>query len=162
MTSEEYQRIKEAEKAHLRKLKELKQAVRQLERQRSVTEAMEQLTSSQDTLDENAAMVEQLAIETARQEARLEIALEEAEQQAEATDEELEEEMVKLRAQNLLRRMKQEGASPKDEERSGHSDDDPVQAHQPDAPKASSPEPSEHPTPPPEDDLPEKTIGRMQ
>lgn len=82
MTPEEYERIKEAEKAHLRKLKELKQAVRSLERKRSIGRVLsDMVTGSRTLLDENQELIDELALQTARSEAHLEIALSEIEQE---------------------------------------------------------------------------------
>ena len=43
MTPEEYEKFKEAEKEHLRKLKALKQKTRQLRRQQSVNQALDNM-----------------------------------------------------------------------------------------------------------------------
>ncbi|MDX1547617.1 MAG: hypothetical protein R3247_11545, partial [Rhodothermales bacterium] len=70
MSPEEYQRIKDAEKEHLRQLKKLKSAVRRLGRQQRLTQAVNDLTAGpQDALDTHRELVDQLAFETARQEA---------------------------------------------------------------------------------------------
>ena len=151
MTPEEYQRIKEAEKAHLRKVKELKRAVRTLGRQQRLTKAVESLTGGRAKLDENEALIEQLALDTARSEARLDIALEGAsEAERAALEAAREEELRRLRAAELLRQMKQEIAGP--QERAG---DPEVRARE----AATQADPAEGK---PEHPLPEKTIGRMR
>ncbi|MEX0821172.1 MAG: hypothetical protein WD021_03415 [Rhodothermales bacterium] len=79
MTPEEYQQYKNAEKAHLRKLRELKKAVRRLERRKDVRASLEDVSRSADeALETHQEMVNRLALETARLEARLEIALDSA------------------------------------------------------------------------------------
>lgn len=109
MTPEEYQRYKEAEKAHLRKLKELKKAVRTLERQKSVGAAAEKVAEGQDLLEKQKSLVDDLAMETARHEARLDIALDSAaEADAAANTEALEEELQRERAQALVRQLKRQ------------------------------------------------------
>jgi hypothetical protein len=135
MTREEFERIKEAEKEHLRALKKLKQTVRGLERQKSVNNALTDLASTTgNILDEHTALVEKLAEETAMQEARFEVALESiesdeavAQQQAlqdEADLAKIEEERQQGRARDLVNQVKiqmgttdvggRRSASPKD------------------------------------------------
>lgn len=158
MTPEEYQRIKEAEKEHLRQLKKLKEAVRLLKRRQAVNQALEEMaTGAHDSFDVHEEMVDKLALETARHEAHLEIALEEAAHKDDAeapaparateTPEALEEDLLKERAKTLLRQMKQQMGTP----------DAPRSSPAPNQPSEST----EHPTPP-EQDLPEKTLGRMK
>ena len=79
MTPEEYERIKEAEKEHLRKLKQLKQQVRDLERKKKVADALDDMVKApgEDILGTHEEMMGKLQEETALREARLEIALEE-------------------------------------------------------------------------------------
>lgn len=144
MSPEEYQRIKEAEKAHLRKLKELKGTLRSLERQGTVREAIEDLTSTpRHLLDRNAELVDRLALEAAQSEARLEMALEAAEEGGSADAEDLEEQWQEERAHALLRQIRselreEEAAPPAEGERASEP------------PNAAPP------------DLPEKTIGRVR
>lgn len=153
MTPEEYQRLKEAEKEHLRKLKELKTAVRQLERQKRVGRAIEGITETpRNLLDENASLVEQLALETARSEAKLDIALETAAEKdasrpaesAAEQDARYEEDLRKERARQLLQQLRDEVGS--------SSTSAPV------APKAADAKAPASDSPP----LPDKTIGRMK
>jgi len=166
MTPEEYQRIKEAEKEHLRALKKLKETARLLERRKSVNSALgDMVGGAQHTQDVHDEMLNKLALETAQQEARLEIALENARldetSPAEASTrapEALEEEMLKERANLLLKQMKlQMGIPP--EEKTGTADQTPPASSQPSAKSSSSPAPAK-PSPP--SDRPEKTIGRMR
>lgn len=86
MTPEEYQQYKNAEKVHLRKLRELKKTVRRLERQTNVRASLENVSrSAAEALETHQELVDRLALETSRLEARLEIALESA-QEIEAPD----------------------------------------------------------------------------
>ncbi len=159
MTPEEYQRIKEAEKEHLRKLKALKRTVRRLERQKKLNQALENITGGRErVLDTHEEMMEQLAMETALSEARLEMALE-AEQavtEAEARAA-LEEDLQKARARELIRRIKLEVGSPE------AAPDPPSRRAKtsPASPAEAPPEP-EPDDPAPPQGLPEKTIGRMK
>lgn len=115
MTPEEFQRLKEAEKAHLRSLQKLKEAARQLRRQQSLTQAVENIVEGpRRVLDEQEALLEQLALDTARSEARLDMAMETlpAETPPALSDEEAEEALRAQRAQALLRQLKQEMGAP--------------------------------------------------
>ncbi len=160
MTAEEFERIKEAEKEHLRKLRELKQAVRGLERQKAVTGAVSDMTnSSRRMLDAADAQMEKLAMEAATSEARLEIAMEEAAQrEAAQRREEEEEELRKLRAQELVRQMKGQMDAPQ-----GHPQTaQPTGAPQPNAEKTIGPIGPSHTSEEEKDPFPQKTIGRMR
>ncbi len=158
MTPEEFQRIKDAEKEHLRSLKKLKQAVRNLERQKKVTGAVENISKTESLIDEHDSLVEKLAIETAHNEARLEVALESAAEKesierAEEARARLDVDMQKIRAKNLVNQLKGEISEPAGSTRSeSHSD----KASDTDVTNE-SPE-----TDQPKLDLPEKTIGRMR
>lgn len=118
MSPEEYQRIKDAEKEHLRKLKKLKQQVRLAERKRKVSQTMADMaTSASDSLDTHREMLDRLAMDTVRSEARLEIALEsaeaaEAEAEVQQRQIEMDETLQRARAQSLLRQLKQEMGAP--------------------------------------------------
>ncbi|WP_456427755.1 hypothetical protein [Rhodocaloribacter sp.] len=156
MTPEEYQRIKEAEKEHLRKLKALKRTVRRLERQKKLNQALENITGGRErVLDTHEEMMEQLAMETALSEARLEMALE-AEQavtEAEARAA-MEEDLQKARARELIRRIKLEVGS-------SEAAPDPPSRRAKTSPAEAPAEP-EPDAPAPPQGLPEKTIGRMK
>lgn len=123
MTREEFERIKNAEKEHLRALRKLKETVRGLERQKSVNNALTDLASSTGSiLDEHTALVEKLSQETALQEARFEVALESVESdeaaakrqelQDEADLAKLEEERQQGRARDLVNQVKIQMGSP--------------------------------------------------
>lgn len=109
MTPEEYQRLKDVEKEHLKKLKELKQAVRVLERQKKIQSELAKMSrASDDALQAQSEAVERLAMETALHEARLDVAMDSAEPPEPAPrDDALETELRTARAQALVERMKQ-------------------------------------------------------
>lgn len=164
MTREEYERIKEAEKEHLRKLKQLKQAAQGLERQQRLNQALGAISSAHDALARNDELVDELTRETAQHEARLEIALEAAEtleterQAAGQTPEALDDELVAIKAQQLLRQLKQELDAPPGTSRS-NATEKPQMASPTSSPKAAPKEVSDTS---PDTPLPDKTIGRMK
>lgn len=157
MTPEEYQRLKEAEKEHLRSLRKLKQTVRSLQRQKKLTDAVENVTMKpMEALNDHDALVQELAMETARNEARLDVALESISQGKAGSapsdaelDAEHEDAIRKAKAADLVRRLRSQvdaggpaqQAAP-GEERTGAA-----------VKKAPGAETSA---------LPEKTIGRMK
>lgn len=118
MTPEEYNRIKEAEKEHLRKLKELKTQLRKVKQQNKVAEAMKNIANApgDDINQTHSEMIDRLAMETIQEEVRLEMALSEVDdEQASSLQETAEEqqqilqsdaELKKLRAQELVRQIK--------------------------------------------------------
>ncbi len=167
MTPEEYQRIKEAEKEHLRALKKLKEAVHLLKRRQRVNQALSDMVGgSEATFDVHDEMVEKLALETAQQEARLEVALEgatldetsSADADTEATparnQEALEAELLEARAKSLLRQIKQEMGTA-EEPAPGPAASKSMGRQAPPA------RPEEHSDPPAAPERPDKTIGRM-
>lgn len=165
MTPEEYQRLKEAEKEHLRSLRKLKQAVRDLERQKKLSDAVEKATvSPMDSLDRHNALVRDLAMETARNEARLDVALEsissdQVQQQAQSAED--EEAIRKAKAADLVRRLRSQALEPASGAQSpGAGAARSAGAGSKKSSSAESPEkkPGETAKPP----LPEKTIGRMK
>lgn len=160
MTPEEYQRIKDAEKEHLRSLKKLKKAVRDLERSKSIANSVTRMSStSESALETHQEMVDKLALETAHQEARLEIALESAEQKAQqaANAEELERmdaELARERARSIVDDIRTEmeaGVDPSLTEEAVDPRKDPDAAG-----GALDAQGDDHAK------LPEKTIGRMR
>jgi hypothetical protein len=138
MKPEEFERLKAKEREHLEKMRELKDAVRQLEKQRSVVNALESMRSgAHDLLDEQARLVEDLARDTAYMEARAEMSTDEIMRDAELDEDTLR----KIRAQQLIEAIKAEDDASKTQPSSAES-------------AADSTEP---PAP-----LPDKTIGRMR
>ncbi len=157
MTPEEYERIKEAEKEHLRAMKKLKKAVRELERSKSIAQSVTRMSSSSKTaIETHEEMVDKLALETAHYEARLEVALESAKEHAD-TEERAQQvlkadaELQKERARSLVEQLREEMAVP----------DSPAaeEAKRSDPEIADSDEDSDDDVDGP---LPEKTIGRMR
>lgn len=144
MTDEEFNRIKEEEKEHLRQMRALKRAVHMLERQRTVTNALEEMTSrSKAALEANERLIEEIAFDTARQEAKLDVALEST-AGAQVED---DEEIAAARARAMV-------ADVRREVESGPSEGRPNQPAQEPAKDA---QPSTEPPP-----LPEKTLGRLR
>lgn len=169
MTPEEFQRYKEAEKAHLRKLKELKKAVHTLERQKTLRSAVEKVADGQNLLDKQKDLVDELALDTARHEARLDIALESsADAENEARSEMLEEELQRERAQALVRQLKREmgndatGTETPERQRPAAEQPDPTVRRRSEGSTNAMEDriAAENPTEG-RDDRPEKTIGRM-
>ncbi len=160
MTPEEYQRIKEAEKEHLRALRKLKKAVRDLERSKSIANSVTRMSStSESALETHQEMVDKLALETAHQEARLEVALEGAEQKArqEANAEELERmdaELARERARSIVEDIRSEMETGID---SSHTDATVEPNKDPGLQGSASDTTGDD-----EAKLPEKTIGRMR
>lgn len=158
MSPEEYERIKEAEKAHLRSLRRLKGAVRALKRKQSVSDALSRLTGAQQSLDDNEDLVDRLAQETAHYEARLDVAFDSARDRADEVDEKAEAAARQRRARQLLRQLKQElGVDPGDADMAGDALTGRAPTQAGDAARSAAP-PDDTPR---GDDLPDKTIGRM-
>ncbi len=166
MTREEFERLKEAEKAHLRKLKELKQTLAGVRRMHSSRQALDDMTKgSRDLLDENDRLVEHLTREAAVTEARVDMALDaESARKAEAEMEELEEALRKARAQEFVRRMREETGL--DTETTPESSPSAASEDQRAPSEKTIGKPKEHSSAPaPESEgrrLPEKTIGRIK
>ena len=151
MTPEEYQKFKEAEKEHLRKIRDLKKAQRSASRKATVTKAVTGMaTDMQGLFDEHGQMIERLQMDSAMSEARMEVALDSVEMDSGVTEAQdaaelakLEEEQKKARARDLINQMKQETGA--------------VQKQNADA---SEPNPIDDKAE--EKPLPEKTIRRMK
>lgn len=153
MSPEEYQRIKEAEKEHLRKLREIKQASRGLRRKKSIADALGKITGSmQKPFDQHQEALDKLDQDTFQNEARLDVALMNAEdrEKERAKHEQtaaFEADLQKAKAQDLVRQMKiQMGLA--------EATNSPQQTSTPKASEA-NPTPAAEP-------LPEKTVGRMR
>lgn len=174
MTPEEYQRIKEAEKEHLKAIKKLKHKLRQVEKggaagkKSSLEQAMDEIENApgDGILDTHEEMIDRLAMDAVHQEARLELALSSEQDQEPATPAEPEaspeaivqsdEELQQIRAKELVRKMKiQMGLDNLKRKQ------DPVRnvTTENDAPDSS--ESSTESTPEEKTQLPEKTIGRI-
>ncbi|MDX1429620.1 MAG: hypothetical protein R3282_04995 [Rhodothermales bacterium] len=154
MTPEEYERIKEAEKEHLRALKKLKKAVRDLERSKSIANSLTRMGStSEAALETHQEMVDKLAMETAHHEARLEVALESASEKAQQV--EREEELDRMDAVLQKERARSLVENIRNEMKSG------IEADTEEAPRAAREE-EERSSRDADAPLPEKTIGRMR
>ena len=157
MTPEEYQKVKEAEKAHLRQLKELKKTHAQLSRKARITNAVTDMAESvQELFDEHRTMVDRLEMDAISSEARLDVAMDGLEgdssvQEAlDAAQLEADQEAIKkARAKSLIQQMKLEG---------GFVPTSPTKSESPSA-KAVEANPDTPETTP---ELPEKTIGKMK
>lgn len=158
MDKEEFERIKEAEKERLQAKKKLAELKRALGHKRKIQQAVNSMAlGASSLLRRSADLVEQLASETALQEALLEMALDDTGKPSSSDEEDLaayEENRERARAERLVRQIKQSmGSSPKrsavppSESKTSSSDSD----------ATSSPESRSTS----DDDLPEKTIGRM-
>ncbi len=177
MTPEEYKRIKEAEKEHLRALKKLKSQLRTAKQQNSVAEAMKNIENApgDEITRTHEEMVDRLAMDTIREEARLEMALSESsvvepdpatEETEDVTAEEKivqsDAELQKLRAQELVRQIKlqmgladvkkkqNDASSVKHETHAAGSEVEDAGMGEGESTEAT-----------PEKELPEKTIGRI-
>jgi len=139
MTDEEYERLKEAEKAHLRVKKRHRDVVSALKRRGRLTNAVRDMVESARRLfEEHDTLVEALSVEAARTEARAEGALAEGDEGLVDAEDALREE----RAAELVRQYKQALRAS-----SGVSEGDP-----------SSSSGGDETT----DARPDKTIGRMR
>lgn len=170
MTPEEFQRIKEAEKEHLRKIRALKKAARGFERTKKVHQALENMAHSTDeVMDTHAEMLGKLDLDAAQKEAMLEIALSSAEEkETKQAAETFEKDLQKERAADLVRRMKAQLAAssliantPSQQQKeipgkSGQLSPGKTRKEEEEAHPDSTVNPIQNP-----DDLPEKTIGRM-
>lgn len=105
MTPEEFERLKEEEKAHLRQLRALKQTHREAQRKASTVNALNAMRN-QALEDETDALTEGVFRDAAVQEARLDLALEgQAPQTGTPTDVDIEA-LAKAEAEALVRQMK--------------------------------------------------------
>lgn len=168
MTNEEFERIKEEEKTHLREIRKLRKMAKHLRAKRSVQAALERmLDGSREVLDTHDEMVRQLAVETARHEARLDLALESpapspedvAEDVAAEDDplESLDDTLLKARARQLLDRMTAAAAADEDA-----ATVEGAKASASDPPTADPAGPADQRPTDPQDDpsAPRKTLGR--
>lgn len=175
MTPEEFERLKEEEKAHLRELRELKNTVRSLRKRQAVNRALNEMTGGPDAQrDVHREMLEKLDRETAIQEARLDMAMENAAAEADPEPELSEEALVEARARALLQQLKQQmggapdadAAAPEAEKTIGRPTDA-AAAPTLEAPEKTLGRPTPEARPPDDDPTPpnppsEKTIGRMK
>lgn len=159
MTDEEFERLKEAEKEHLRAKKKLQDALTALQRKQRVRDVVHRMAdSAQNALDRAADLIGRLTAEAAHDEARLDVAMEDTDTAgADAAEvEAFEAKRRTARAQELVRQMKQgEGAAPR--KTIGSAPDEAPAERTPGATEADEDRSTSS-----TDDLPEKTIGRMR
>lgn len=159
MTPEEYEQFKQAEKEHLKKLKELRNALRVLERQKRIQSALDDISrSTDDALETQRELVERLALETAHREARLEVALDASADKAGEPDREaLERELRRERAWSIVDELKASIRTDADEDvPERHTAPSRRPDTQPQEPEVGSAHPTED-----REERPGKTIGRM-
>jgi len=142
MTDEEYQRIKEEEKKHLRVKKRLQRRLKAL-KQRNAVQSVKQ--GAARLLAETESLVDSLRRTIAQDEARFEVALDDELIEDEDLHE-AEEELRDERAEELVRRMKAEEETSSRPRPSIDEADEPSDAAPEDEPGL---------------DGPDKTIGRM-
>lgn len=170
MTNEEFERLKAAEKEHLRAKKKLQDTLKSLRRNQQVRGAVDRLArSAQSALDRASDLIGQLTSETAHDEARLEMALDDELRDADApADPDVEAYEAKQdadRAHDLVRKMKQVQRVPpppvpsKPSGRTGRSKKTSDKTSGRATSSADDRSTSSSST---DDDLPDKTIGRMR
>lgn len=152
MDRDEFERIKAAEKEHLRKVRALKQQLGEAQRQKRLADAVQAMDTEAlgSAFDE---ALREVQMESALSEARLDVAMEGAADRERAEKERLDREQFeadrrKAAADDLVRQMKEEMAASKSD---GRPDS---------ASPASKPDSGEATENTPRPDAPHKTIGR--
>ena len=108
MTPEEFERLKEQEKAHLRQLRDLKSQHRDVQRKTSILDALRKLARP-DIDETHDEQVGKLMQDAAMSEARLDLAMEGQDAvDLAARDAELAEALRRAEAESLVRQMKGE------------------------------------------------------
>ena len=167
MTPEERERLKEAEKAHLRQLRALKQQYREAQRKKGLLDALQGMV--RPDLDEiHEEMVDKLSRQNIEAEARFEVAMEDAglteDPLERAAREAAEREALRTaEADALVRQMKQEmggGEAARPETATPTGAKSIGRPPAPDAPEAERPEVTKPDEPNPEAPLGPKSIGR--
>ena len=105
MTDDEFERLKAAEKQHLREKKRMRKTLEALKRRNRAEGILQKMKhGAQRLLEETESLVDTLRSQVARNEAQLEVAIEENEQ----TDDlhEANEELRKERAESLIQQYK--------------------------------------------------------
>ena len=161
MTPEEFERLKEEEKRHLREVRALKRKYREAQRKRGILDALRGMTDP-DAEATHEEMVDRLNRQNVTAEARFEIAAEEAGASDDAAarraqDEADREAVRKAEAEALVRQMKAE-VSGKTEPTGGTAREEPTRAEGRTIGRVPPPEPP--PGESPDDTRGAKTIGR--
>ncbi|HLT46794.1 MAG TPA: hypothetical protein VK002_06155 [Rubricoccaceae bacterium] len=159
MTPEEFERLKEEEKRHLREMRALKQQYREARRKRGLLDALRGLTNPEAEAT-HEEMLDRLTRQNVESEARFEVALEDAgldeDAAARRAREEADREAVrKAEAEALVRQMKQQMGDPS----GGAASDEPSRAPGRTIGRVVPPEEGERPA---EDARGAKTIGRQR
>lgn len=151
MSPEEYERIKAAEKAHLKKLKALKQQARTVGRQKRLLDAIQGLTGGpQQLFDEHQSALDAVQESNALSEARMEVALESAQRRAQQAPTLEDEAALKQNAAaDFVQQVKTQMGVPETEQNAPTVEEEKTRAEMPGE--------AEGPA-----GLPEKTIGRMK
>lgn len=105
MDPNEFERLKAEEKAHLRKLRDLKQTYRGLQSKKSSVDALNAM-DSRDLTDETDRLTKDMLREAAQQEARMELALEGQAPQTGAAEDLDREDLAKAEAEALVKQMR--------------------------------------------------------
>jgi cell division septum initiation protein DivIVA len=148
MTDEEFERLKEAEKKHLREKKQMRRTLAALKKRSRAEGILQKMKhGAQRLLQETESLVDTLQSQVARNEAQLEVALDKSEQLDDLHD--AEEALRDERAESLVRQYKE--ASGSVSSRSKRATGATSSEAESDA-EASESSP----------DGPEKTIGRMR
>jgi len=146
MTDEEFQRIKEEEKKHLRAKKRLQRTLKALKQRNEVQSVVQRMKQGASRLlDETESLVDSLRRTIAQDQARFDVALDDEiieDEDLHAAEEELREE----RAEELVRRMKAEQDATSRSRPSMSEDEESSDTESDDKPEQGGPD---------------KTIGRM-
>jgi len=146
MTDEEFQRLKDAEKKHLRAKKRLQRTLKALKQRNEVQSVVQRMKrGAARLLDETESLVDSLRRTVAQDQARFEVALDDEIIEDEDLHE-AEEELREARAEALVRRMKAEEDTSTRSRPSAADDDEASDAESDDGS---------------EQEGPDKTIGRM-
>lgn len=108
MDREQYEKLKQAEKEHLRKMKEIKAKLREVERQKKLLKAVQGVKPPSELEDTYDEMMERLQNETIEGEVKLEMAMDATSETPVRPTPEMEEELEKARARLLVEQMKLE------------------------------------------------------
>jgi hypothetical protein len=104
MNREDFEKLKEKEKAHLREIQKLKQRLREAKRVRSIGTALKDVEAA-GTLEELKDALEKVQLEALEGEAKLDMILETSDAAKEA-ELDTEEELSRMRAAELVKHMK--------------------------------------------------------
>jgi len=152
MTDEEFQRLKEEEKKHLRAKKRLQRTLKALKQRNEAQGVVQRMKrGAARLLDETESLVDSLRRAVAQDQARFEVALDDEMTEAEDLHE-AEEALREERAEALVRRMKAEEEMSSRSRPSISEDDEASEGQPEDAPTQDGPDNT---------DGPDKTIGRM-